>query len=139
VPDCSTRGAGTGAGAPRTGPPAGTPAGTGGTAAGTGTASAGGPGRTTGAAGAASPDIGTTQGAPPGATHAPPPIGRGAADASGLNVKAAPHNPALAATVMPKKAKDFNAISPIFGFEGYFRNQRMRPNCIAVLKTFLDR
>ena len=58
--------------------------------------------------------------------------------ASGLKVKAAPHNPALAATVMPNKSKIFNANSPIFGFRGYFRNQRMRRNCIAVPKTFLD-
>jgi hypothetical protein len=123
VPACVIRGAVTGAtgGAPRTGaPPAGSPAGTtGGTAAGTGMPSAGGPGRTTGAAGAASPDIWSTQAAPPGAvanlsTHAAPPP----ADASGLKVKAAPHNPALAATVMPNKSKIFNANSPAFGFRG---------------------
>ncbi len=89
-----------------------------------GCASAGGPGRTTGAAGAASPDIWSTQAAPPAAaagpdefaTHAAPPP----ADASGLNAKAAPHNPALAATVMPNKSIIFNANSPVFGLEGVF-------------------
>jgi hypothetical protein len=133
LPPCCTRGAAgataAGAGGPAsTGAPAGTPASTGappGAPAGTGApaGATGGPGRTTGAAGAASPDICSTQVGPPDdaaspavfSTHTGPPIGRGAADAPGLNAKAAPHNPALAAIVMPNRSNIFNANSPVFG------------------------
>ncbi len=129
VAACGTIGAPTGApsaGAPAaSGAPAGKPAGTGtppGKPAGTGTppgkpagtGAPSGPGSTTGAgaaAGAASPDIGHT---------GPPPIGSGAAAAAGPNAKAAPHNPALAARVMPNRSKNFNVKLPCIRVRGGF-------------------
>ena len=94
--------------APGTGAGTGAAAGNG-TPAGTAPAAIGGPGRTTGAGGA-TPAICCMQFGPP--------IGSGAAAVLGLNARAAPHNPALAAIVMPDRSTIFNANSPVFGFGG---------------------
>ena len=123
-------GAPTGTGAPRG---TGAPAGTGAAAA----AAAAGPGRAIGA-GAATSATGATGAATPAicCMHVGPPVGSGAADALGVNAKAAPHNPALAVTVMPNRSKIFNAHSPVFGFRGVFRNQRSRAELYRCPETF---
>ncbi|SOJ56055.1 hypothetical protein MSIMFB_03531 [Mycobacterium simulans] len=57
--------------------------------------------------------------------HAGPPVGRGAAAAPGLSANAAPHNPALASTVMLQRSNLFNGHSLVFALMKLFSAIKM--------------
>ena len=62
----------------------------------------------------------------------------GAADASGLKVKAAPHNPALAATVMPNKSKSSTQTLRYSVSEGVFPQPKGASELYRCPEAFLD-